>query len=1184
MKKVFSLVLFVILAVAVSVTAFAADSDIIASGYCGGEGDGTNLEWVLTADGTLTISGEGKMMGYYISSNNRTAAPWGEHSGKVYKIIIEEGVTTIGNYTFYFCSVSSGDIVIPSSVVNIGEGSFEYCGVDNYIFEGCPNVVDPDGNHGSFDRFDKLYYNWEKNTWSLKNGKWQGYSNIYIYDSVEGKTTLKGKGYCGAEGDGKNLVWALDNNDELIISGEGAMADYEIFPKNGEIAPWRNMSSEIGELIIEEGVTTIGNAAFYDCSGFGSLVIPNSMTRIGGYSFYNCSGFRSLTIGNSVESIETYAFRECSGFTGDLVIPDSVTTIGYYAFNGCSGFTGNLTIGNGVTTIESGAFNGCSGFTGDLVIPDSVTTIGESAFKKCSGFDGNLIIGNNVTAINNYVFKNCSGFIGITIGNSVKAIGEEAFYGCFGFIGDLVIPDSVKKIYESAFENCFGFTGNLIIGNGVTTIENSAFSGCSGFTGNLIIPNSVISIESSAFDGCSGFSESLTIGNSIETIGSFAFRGCSGFTGNLIFPESITTIYMKAFDKCGIYDYYFTGDAPKLDNNDILPVFDSNDIVYYPIGNLTWIIEDGRWNGYKAWGWGEHECRFGEWYETKKPTWDETGEKYRRCELCGDIETEIIPKIEYIYGDVDVDREITVKDVYLTRLLVAKLIPFSGKQEYSSDVNGDGKTTIIDANIIRKFAVNIITVFPCEDGHEHDYTKDLITDAPTCTEFGTKNVYCACGEFIIAEASPMGHKYNGMITTEATCVKEGVKTFTCSVCGDSYTEAVPTNENHNYISEVTKAETCADSGIKTYTCSDCQKSYTEEIPATGKHGYNSKIKIDATCTETGIKTYTCSVCGDSYDETIPMKEHDWNSATCTKPKTCKACGITSGSSAGHSYSGKVTTAATCASNGVMTYTCSVCKDSYTKEISATGKHSYSSKVTTEATCTETGIKTYTCSVCKDSYTESIPANGHSWNDATCTEAKKCRTCGTTSGSALGHNYVGGNCTTAGKCSRCGVKQPNPGHSYSGGICTACGKFDPDAWLTKEELLEIADVLDTGISYSIDAMNDSERAVEYYDRGYYSSARTAGQYAQESASAAQNSIAVAYNMLGDFNVYYNFDGVKYSLQDLLINAFSFYQNALDYDLSVAANVCGVQMNTGSAAIWHERAQKVIIALLENGYYV
>ena len=138
--------------------------------------------------------------------------------------------------------------------------------------------------------------------------------------------------------------------------------------------------------------------------------------------------------------------------------------------------------------------------------------------------------------------------------------------------------------------------------------------------------------------------------------------------------------------------------------------------------------------------------------------------------------------------------------------------------------------------------------------------------------------------------------------------------------------------------------------------------------------------------------------------------------------------------------------------------------------------------------------------------------------------------------------------------------------------------------TKEELLEIADVLATGISYSIDAMNDSERAVEYYDRGYYSSARTAGQYAQESASAAQNSIAVAYNLVGDFNVYYNFDGVKYSLHDLLINAFSFYQNALDYDLSDAANVCGVQMNTGSAAIWHERAQTVIIALLENGYYV
>ena len=128
-------------------------------------------------------------------------------------------------------------------------------------------------------------------------------------------------------------------------------------------------------------VTSIGNRAFFDCSGITSLTIPESVTSIGDWAFYDCSGITSLTIPASVTSIGNMAFCGCSGITS-LTIPASVTSIGDWAFCGCSGIT-SLTIPDSVTSIGHEAFRGCSGIT-SLTIPDSVTSIGEYAFSDCN--------------------------------------------------------------------------------------------------------------------------------------------------------------------------------------------------------------------------------------------------------------------------------------------------------------------------------------------------------------------------------------------------------------------------------------------------------------------------------------------------------------------------------------------------------------------------------------------------------------------------------------------------------------------------------------------------------------------------------------------------------------------------------------------------------------------------------
>ncbi len=351
------------------------------------------------------------------------------------------------------------------------------------------------------------------------------FNGVTLYSNHE---KLAAGGKCG-----DNLFWNVNNNNTLTIYGTGAMYDYEWHENEGDISPWRNLNTAPTSLVLEEGITYIGEHAFFNCSSFkGSLTIPNSVTTIGEYAFYKCKGFNgSLTIGNSVTSIGNYAFDDCSGFTGSLTIGNSVTSIGKYAFENCSGFTGSLTIGNSVTTIGNYAFYSCKGFTGDLTIPNSVTSIGNYAFYKCSGFKGSLTIPNSVTSIGNSAFSSCSGFTGdLTIPNSVTAIEGYAFSGCSGFNGSLTIPNSVTTIGNAAFANCSGFNGSLTIPNSVTTIGNSAFSSCSGFTGSLTIPNSVTTIGDRAFNGCSGFTGSLTIPNSVTTIGKYAFQNCSGFT------------------------------------------------------------------------------------------------------------------------------------------------------------------------------------------------------------------------------------------------------------------------------------------------------------------------------------------------------------------------------------------------------------------------------------------------------------------------------------------------------------------------------------------------------------------------------------------------------------------------------------------------------------------------------
>ena len=200
-------------------------------------------------------------------------------------------------------------------------------------------------------------------------------------------------GTCGA-----NLQWKLTDEGVLTITGTGEMQDWN----RSKPSPW-HADKSVKQVIIGNGVTTIGSSAFSDCDSLTSVTIPNSVTTIGSGAFEFCFSLTSLTIPNSVTTIGSGAFFSCFSLTS-VTIPNSVTTIGSSAFAGCFSLT-SVTIGNSVTTIGHGAFYGCSSLT-------SVT------------------IGNSVTEIGYYAFSGCSSLTSVTIPNSVTTIGYYAFSGC----------------------------------------------------------------------------------------------------------------------------------------------------------------------------------------------------------------------------------------------------------------------------------------------------------------------------------------------------------------------------------------------------------------------------------------------------------------------------------------------------------------------------------------------------------------------------------------------------------------------------------------------------------------------------------------------------------------------------------------------------------------------------------
>ena len=349
---------------------------------------------------------------------------------------------------------------------------------------------------------------------------------------------------------GENANWVLTDDGVLTISGSGSMDNY----RSGN-SPWYFNRSLIKSVIIENGVTSIGDSAFSECDSLTSVTIPDSVTSIGGTAFYRCSSLTSITLPDSLTSIGGFAFRDCSSLTS-ITLPDGVTSIGDYAFRSCSNLT-SITLPDSVTSIGSFAFEWCSNLT-DIAIPGSVTSIGDSAFSGCSSLTEIVVDGDNQNYCSAdgvlyskdqttlYIYpEGKADSAEVTLPEGVISIGDSAFSGCSS-LTSITLPDSLTSIGSSAFENCSSLT-SITIPDSVTSIGDAAFRYCSSLT-DINIPDSLTSIGVYAFGYCSSLT-SVTIPGSVTSIGSFAFSSCSSLT-SITLPDSLTSIGSSAFGYC----------------------------------------------------------------------------------------------------------------------------------------------------------------------------------------------------------------------------------------------------------------------------------------------------------------------------------------------------------------------------------------------------------------------------------------------------------------------------------------------------------------------------------------------------------------------------------------------------------------------------------------------------------
>ena len=925
-----------------------------ASGQCG-----ENVYYTFDAStGMLTISGSGAMYDY--SSKD---IPWQSYRSSVKTVEIESGVTNICSYEFYYCD-SLTSITLPNSITSIGYIAFAFCtslasitipdsvtsiGVSAFFkCESLTSITIPDSVISIGNQAFHYCSNLKSISVSSGNPNYLSDTDGVLYN--KNKTEL----VCFPAG---NDITDFLIPDGITIIGKGAFAYCTsltsiTFPDSLTSIEDRAFlyCASLTSVTIPDSVTSIGDQAFSNCTSLISITIPDSVTSIGDSAFVGCSSLTNITVPSCITSIRTAfpssyyklttaiidegvtgvpdsLFSGCSSLTS-VTIPDSVTSIGVSAFYGCTNLT-SVTIPGSVTSVGDYAFYQCTSLT-SITIPDSVTKIGTSTFFYCTSLTSITIL-DSVTSIGDNAFAYCASLISITIPDSVTSIGGSVFYNCVS-LTSITIPDSVISIGNQAFSYCTSLTsinvssGNLnylsdtdgvlynknktelicfpagnkrtdfLIPDGIMIIRKGAFINCKSLT-SITIPDSVTSIEDSTFYNCTSLT-SITIPDSVTSIGGSVFYNCASLT-SITIPDSVISIGDLAF----LYCYSLrsinvsSGNSNYLSDTDgVLYNKNKTELICFPAGNkrTDFLIPDGIMI-----------IRKGAFLKCTSLTSitipdSVTSIGYGAFEYCRGLTSITIPDSVTSIGNFAF-----YDCTNLTSITIQKSVTNIGKNVFSgcsafNDVYYFGKQEEWDAI-------------------------DINSDNAVLTK------------------ATVHYMNDGEVTTAASCVSDGIRTYTCTVCPATLTETIPAL-GHDYVDHDAKAPNCTEIGWDAYqTCSRCDfTTYAEK--AALDHDYVDHDAKDPTCTETGWDAYqTCSRCDHTTYVEKAAKGHSPAaavmekvvSATCSKSGSydevvyCSVCGVelsrTSKTIAkkSHTYN-NIVTPATLTKDGKVTPTCSVC--------------------------------------------------------------------------------------------------------------------------------------------------------------------------------------------------------------------------------------------------------------------
>ena len=558
------------LALGLRVPAEAAET--AASGTCGVEG--ANVTWVLDTEGTLTLSGTGKMADYVSTSGG--GPPWDDRKSSVKKIVIGEGVTGVGSWAFMSCTALT-ELTIPQGVTSIGEAAFYGCealekvtipgsvtSMGNSVFGSCGGLrtAGPAGGGSGYD----IEFGW---TEAIPANAFSDCASLTEVTIPEGVTGIGDSAFLGC---GALTKVAIPQS----VAGIGSQAFMQC--------------KALTELAIPQGVTGIGEKAFYGCEALEKVTIPGSVTSMGSSVFGSCGGLKTAGPAGGgydiefgwTEAVPAYAFANCASLT-EVTIPEGITSIGENAFT-LTALTA-VTIPQGVASIGGSAFYGCEALE-KVTIPGSVTSMGSSVFGSCGGLKTAGPAGGGYDiefgwkeAIPAGAFMNCRSLTAVTIPQGVTSIGDRAFQNC-GLTG-VTIPAGVTAIGAGTFSGCFSLK-EIAIPEGVTGIGDNAFYFCMFLT-EAVIPASVTRIGEAAFDLCG--LERISFGGGRRQWGALAAAQDIGVEESVSFTYGVESYTVSYVPDGG------TGEkAPEL--------FDRGDLLTLP-GADAFAAPVGR--SFKAW-------------------------------------------------------------------------------------------------------------------------------------------------------------------------------------------------------------------------------------------------------------------------------------------------------------------------------------------------------------------------------------------------------------------------------------------------------------------------------------------------------------------------------------------------------------------------------------------------------